>query len=162
MKKLLTSLSMAGALALSAPAALAQDLDEGLAAFQAADYQAALAEFRPLAEQGDANAQLVLGLMYISGQGVAQDYGEAARLYRLAAEQGVAPAQLNLGVMYGIGEGVTQDMVRAYMWFDLAAALGNDNAKRGRDKVAQELSPEQIAEAERLATQCQARDYQGC
>ena len=64
--------------------------------------------------------------------------------------------------MYATGEGVTQDMVRAYMWFDLAAALGNENAKGARDQAAQDLSPAQIAEAQRLATQCQARDYQGC
>ena len=100
MKKLLTSLSVAGALALSAPAALAQDLDAGLAAFQAGDYRAALAEFRPLAEQGDANAQSNLGVMYYNGQGVAQDYGEAARLYRLAAQQGHADAQRALGILY--------------------------------------------------------------
>ena len=100
--------------------------------------------------------------MYVYGQGVAQDYGEAVRFYRLAAEQGYAPAQFNLGVSYATGEGVAQDMVRAYMWFDLAAALGNDSARKNRDLAAESLSPEQIAEAKQMATQCQARDYQGC
>ena len=198
MKKLLTSLGMAGALALGAQPALAQDFDAGAAAYKAGDYEAALAEFRSLAEQDDAEAQYKLGVMYDNGQGVLQDYGEAARLYRLAAEQGYALAQHNLGVMYdngqgvvqdygeavrlyrlaaeqghaeaqhnlgvmsAIGQGVAQDMVRAYMWFDLAAALGNDSGRRNRDIVARSLSPEQIAEAKRLATQCKARDYQGC
>ena len=100
--------------------------------------------------------------MYVNGQGVAQDYSEAVRLYRLAAEQGVAEAQANLGLMYVTGQGVAQDMVRAYMWFDLAAALGNDSARKNRDLAAESLSPEQIAEAKRMATQCKARDYKGC
>ncbi|MEO0810898.1 MAG: sel1 repeat family protein, partial [Pseudomonadota bacterium] len=82
MKKLLTSLGMAGALALGAQPVLAQDIEAGVAAYAAGDYQAALAELRPLAEQGDADVQYVLGVMYYTGQGVAQDYGEAARLYR--------------------------------------------------------------------------------
>ena len=97
MKKLLISLSMAGALALSAQPALAQDFDAGLAAFKAGNFEAALAEFRPLAEQGDAKAQYNLGVMYVAGQGVTQDYGEAARLLRLAAEQGFAQAQSMAG-----------------------------------------------------------------
>ena len=162
MKKLLISLSIAGALALSAQPALAQDFGAGLAAYEVGDYETALAEFRPLAEQGDAQAQRNLGLMYYNGQGVAQDYGEAVRLFRLAAEQGIADSQLNLGLLYSWGQGVAQDMVRAYMWFDLAAALGNDNGWRVRDLAAESLSPEQIAEAKRMATQCKARDYKGC
>ena len=162
MKKLLTSLGMAGALALSAQPVLAQDIEAARAASAAGDYEAALAQLRPLAERGDAEAQTYIGAMYAAGEGVAQDYGEAARLLRLAAEQGFAKAQYNLGVMYATGQGVTQDMVRAYLWFDLAAALGDDNGRRYRDMAAWSLSPAQIAEAKRLATQCQARDYQGC
>ena len=52
------------------------------------------------AEQGYADAQFSLGLMYDSGQGVAQNYVEAAKWYRRAAEQGEAAARNNLGIMY--------------------------------------------------------------
>ncbi|MEO0907313.1 MAG: sel1 repeat family protein, partial [Pseudomonadota bacterium] len=83
MKKLLTSLGMAGALALGAQPVLAQDFEAGVAAYEEGDYEAALAEFRPLAEQDDADAQYNLGVMYLDGHGVAQDYGEAVRLFRL-------------------------------------------------------------------------------
>ena len=55
---------------------------------------------RLAAEQGDADAQKVLGDMYKQGQGVPRDYQEALKWYRLAAEQGNAKAQHNLGVMY--------------------------------------------------------------
>jgi uncharacterized protein len=75
-------------------------------AFKRGDYAAALREWRPLAEQGHAKAQSILGSMYDDGQGVPQDYAEAARRYRKAAEQGYAFAWLKLGSMYGIGEGV--------------------------------------------------------
>ena len=56
-------------------------------------------ELRARAEQGDADAQANLGLMYYNGEGVPQDYAEAVRWFRLAAEQGDADAQYNLGVM---------------------------------------------------------------
>ena len=46
-----------------------------------------LTELKSLAETGDSSAQLSLGLMYESDQGVLQDYKEAVKWYRLAAEQ---------------------------------------------------------------------------
>ncbi|MBL0641313.1 sel1 repeat family protein, partial [Aeromonas veronii] len=52
------------------------------------------------AEQGDAEAQFNMGLMYDQGQGVPQDDGQAMAWYRLAAEQGHVGAQFNLGWMY--------------------------------------------------------------
>ena len=57
-------------------------------------------EAKRLAEDGDAEAQNDLGVMYGNGEGVPQDYKEAVKWYRLAAEQGVAAAQYNLGGMY--------------------------------------------------------------
>ena len=84
---------------------------------------------RALAEQGDAEAQRNLGIMYDNGQGVPQDYAEAARWFRLAADQGVASAQFNLGVMYDDGRGVPQDDVQAVRWYRLAADQGDARAQ---------------------------------
>jgi TPR repeat protein len=56
--------------------------------------------YRLAADQGDADAQFNLGVMYDTGRGVPQDDAEAERWYRLAADQGDANAQSNLGVMY--------------------------------------------------------------
>ena len=78
----------------------AQDLFAGLAAYGAGDYATALREWTPLAEQGDADAQSNLGLMYAEGDGVPQDYAEAVRWYQLAAEQGHAGAQARLQAVY--------------------------------------------------------------
>lgn len=101
---------------------LAQDYDKGLAAAQSGDFATALKEWRPLAEQGNAEAQLNLGFMYSDGKGVPQDYAEVAKWYRMAAEQGYAGAQYNLGLRYKNGEGVLQDNIMAHMWYNIASA----------------------------------------
>ena len=78
--------------------------------------------------------------------------------YRLAAEPGHAGAQNNLGIMYQKGQGVPQDYVQAHMLFNLAAsrfstseAEGRNQAAKNRDIAASKMTPEQIAEAQRLA-----------
>jgi uncharacterized protein len=124
----------------------------------------ALKWFRLAAEQGDASAQLHLGNMYAQGQGVPQDQAKAGKWYRLAAEQGFAQAQYNLGLWYATGEGGEADNVSAHMWFNLAAARfpstdmrNRSLAVRNRDVVAGRLTPEQLADAQRLARQWQSR-----
>ena len=84
-----------------------------------------LLETRRLAEQGDASAQLILGLMYDNGEGVPEDDAEAVRWYHMAAEQGLALAQYNLGGMYANGEGVPEDDAEAVRWFRMAAEQGD-------------------------------------
>ena len=123
-------------------------IDEGVAAYNRGDYGAALLEWRPLAEQGDASAQLNLGYMYDNGYGVTEDYKEAMKWYRRAAEQGNARAQYNLGLMYEGGYGVPQNNVQAHMWYDIA---GVELAVSYRDSVALRMSLEQIAEAHKLS-----------
>jgi TPR repeat protein len=93
--------------------------------------------------------------MYNRGQGVPQDYSEAVKWYRLAAEQGSANAQYVLGIMYANGRGVPQNDVQAHMWFNLAAsrapASERDEAIKMRNVAASDMTPAQIAEAQRLA-----------
>ena len=125
--------------------------DEGAAAYERGDYETAVKEWRSAAEQGNAAAQFQLGVMYANGQGVPQDYAEAVKWWRLAAEQGDAVAQLLLGTMYANGRGVAQDYVLAHMWFNLAAAQVDEMARGNRDSAAEHMTPEQIAEAQRLA-----------
>ena len=71
---------------------------------------------RALAEQGDAQAQYALGVLYTHGRGVPQDYTAAMSWYRKAAEQGDAQAQYNLGVSYRTGRGVAKDDAAAVLW----------------------------------------------
>jgi len=97
------------------------DWEAGVDAYQAGDYKTALKEFRPLAEQGDADAQFNLGVMYEDGQGVTQDYKKALKWYRLAAEQGDATAWHQLGVMHHYGWGVKTNYKEALRFYRLAA-----------------------------------------
>ena len=103
--RLLLSIVVGLALMLALP--VLADFQAGQDAYKRGDYDTALKEFRPLAEQGHAGAQYNLGVMYDKGRGVLQDYQEAVRWYRLAAEQGIASAHNNLGVMYDKGRGVS-------------------------------------------------------
>ena len=78
--------------------AIAVRLSDAEDAFDAGDYEKAAMIFRSLAEKGDSEAQINLGMMYYRGQGVPQDYLEAVTWYRLAAKQGNPFAQLDLGM----------------------------------------------------------------
>ena len=97
---------------LAATPALA-DIDRGEAAFERGDYETAPGVFRPLAAEGDAQAQHNLGFMYYRGEGVEQDFAAALNWFRKAAAQGSAPAQARLGKMYYRGKGVAKDHAMA-------------------------------------------------
>jgi len=110
-----------------------------------------LEQMRPLAEEGDMRAQFILGSLYDDGEGVPEDDAEAIRWYRLAAEQGAVTAQVLLGIKYWEGEGVPEDFVLAYMWLNLGAAQGHENGQELKDILEQQMTREQIAEAQRLS-----------
>jgi Sel1 repeat len=86
----------------------------------------------PPAEQGDAAAQLQLGMHYYNGVDPRQrpDYAEALKWFRLAADQGNVDAQDRVGMMYYFGRGVPRDYTEAAHWYLLAAQAGNDHAQR--------------------------------
>ncbi len=62
--------------------------------------------------------------------------------------------------MYHFGQGVQPDYVSAHMWINLAAAQGYENAQEKRDFVAKRMTPEQIAEAQRMAREWMAKHQQ--
>jgi hypothetical protein len=90
--------------------------------------------FRLAADQGHADGQYLLGVMYVEGKGVAKDLTEAVRLFRLAADQGLAEGQYRLGAMYLAGKGVAKDEVEGARLYRLAADQGLAQA---RDALAQ-------------------------
>ena len=122
------------------------------------DQAAAFKWYLKAAQQGDAVAQNQVGNMHATGQGTAKNYAEAMSWYTKAAESGDASAQNNLGSMYATGKAVTRDLVQAHKWYTLAAAhfppdeaAFRDKAVRNADTIAARMTPEQIAEAQRLA-----------
>ena len=131
--------------------ASSSDFQKGVDAYNKRDYATALREWRPLAEQGHADAQTRLGWMYAEGEGGPEDDKEAMKWYRLAAEQGYAPAQFSLGYMYARGEGVPKDYVEAHKWVILAAANGNEAGVFLRDEFEKLMTPSQIEKAQNLS-----------
>ena len=114
-------LALAAALFAGLAAPAWADVEGGLAAYARGDYETAFREFKTLAEQGDAEAQFNLGVMYHIGEGVTPDYAQAMQWYWLAAEQEHIAAQYNLGLMYANGQGVPQDYTEATNWYRRAA-----------------------------------------
>ena len=108
-------------------------------------------QLRKAAEQGDAELQCNLTLAYIRGNGVPQDYAEAVKWYRLVAEQGDVDAIFKLGSSYYNGKGVPRDDVLAYMWLNIAAVSGIENSKTDMANLSKRMTPEQIAEAQKLS-----------
>ena len=108
--------------------ATAQDYDKGMAAYKRGDYAVALREWRPLAEEGKAPAQLALGRLYLNGLGVSQDKVLGAKLIRQAAEKGHSFAQAYLALLFQRGEGVQQDFAEMGKWLWLAAEQGETRA----------------------------------
>jgi TPR repeat protein len=142
--------------------AFSAGFQKGLTAAQSGDFATALREWTPLAKQGNANAQTLLGTMYEEEKGVPQDYKTAVKWYRLAAEQGGALAPTRLGFMYYKGKGVSQNIVFAYMWWNIAVSSGNKNAVKNRDIAAKRMTPSQLKTAQKLARECVRKKYKGC
>ena len=88
-------------------------------------------DVRVLAEQGDANAQRLLGIKYYKGDGVPKDASLAAEWLRKAANQGDPESQTILAAMYTLGDGVPKDAPQAVEWYRKAAEQGFAAAQLG-------------------------------
>ena len=84
--------------------------------------------FPKAAEQGKAEAQYNLGLIYINGQGIKQNYKKAKEWFTKAAEQDLANAQYNLAVMYYNGNGGRSNLSLAKKWIGKACENGHKEA----------------------------------
>ena len=135
-----------------------EPLGDAAEAFSRGDYETAYRLIKPSAEQGLSVAQFNLGILYENGLGVPQDYAEAVKWYRKAAEQGHVFAQCCLGVMYVFGQGVPQDYILAHLWLNLAISRfpasereRREDAENGREYLESLMTPDQVAEAQKLA-----------
>ena len=77
-------------------AAFAGPWEDGMAAYNRGDYMPAIRLFRPLAEQGNAKAQNVLGVMFRKGEGVPKNPVRAHMWFSFAAKRGEAGAKAEL------------------------------------------------------------------
>lgn len=125
------------------------------------------------AEEGSVDAQINLGDEYVEGLNVSQNMDEAIRWYRNAAEQGSRDAQLELINIYDLGiGGVRKDYVQEYMWLEiLANSASKDQIRKttlivkmrtslNREEIGKKMTPDQIAEAQRLASEWRSKHPQ--
>jgi uncharacterized protein len=142
----------------AAGAAATEPRNDGQAAYNRADYAAAMQIWKPLAEAGDKYSQFHVGFMYAYGKGVPADFAEAAKWYRLAADQGDAIAAAALGYLYLKGLGVPVDNQQAFVWLKISNDNGDRDTERNLSAAANELTEEQRAEAERMVSEWEAQN----
>ena len=132
---------------LLAPAAARADMQAGWQAYTAGDYEAAIREWQPLAEDGDYQAAYALGMAFqIKGEPAS-----AVPWYEQAASAGLAEAQILLGTIYARGNDVPRDLVRAYAWLYRAVEKNSPNAQLILESVAGLMTPEEIEAAKALS-----------
>lgn len=129
---LVLSLFLAAAMFAGCKKKTSEDYIKGKAAYDVKDYKEAARHFSIAAQQGDADAQCMLGKCYSQGIGVELNYSEAAKWFRKAADKGNAEAQFRLGnFCYGNGEGVDRDLNEAAKWLKKAADQNYAKAQFG-------------------------------
>jgi TPR repeat protein len=105
-----------------------------------------------LAKKGNTQAQNNLGMMYMTGVGVAKNYSEAMKWLERSASKGNTQAMMNLASMYRDGSGVLPNNELAYSWFNLAADRSTSTedkqyASQNVQELSKRLSNEQIGNA---------------
>jgi len=111
-----------------------------------------VAEWKALAEKGDAEAQYNLAEALRKGEGVEADEKEASKWYQRSANQGYAEAQFAMGFVYrGGGNGFPMDKVMSYTWFYLASKNGETRALGMLNDIAWGMSEAEIKEGRRKA-----------
>src|ERR1039457_3954197 len=125
------------------------------------DYGEAVRWLRKAADAGETEAAFYLGWAYEEGEGVTQDFAEGARWFRRAADAGNVSAQCKLGWAYQKGEGVPQNYILAHMWVNLCTSGSSGNEQKvfaeSRDEIAQKMTPQEVAEAQRMAAEWKAK-----
>lgn len=101
----------------------ADGFDEGVVAFNTSDYQAALRMLQAPAENGNVDAQYLLGLIYINGlaDGRRNSY-MAEKWFGMAAQAGHTAAQVQLAFLYQDSSAPVYNPLAAYRWFDILIA----------------------------------------
>jgi len=131
-------------------------------AYDQGDYETALEEWLPLAEDGFDMAQRRVAWLYYDGKGVPENTDEALWWLERAGESGYWRALKDLGVLYRIGVGLDQDPVETYKWYTLALEMNpDDDGLAGlRMAVSKALSDEEIVEANRRADEWRAAHWE--
>ncbi len=115
------------------------------------DPREAVLWYRLAATQRHVESFYRLCVLSDNGRGVPQNYHDALRWCHLAADQGHARAMFIIGAYYDKARVAPRDVVQAHRWYNLAAANGYEEGATWRDRLALDMTPAQIAEAQLLA-----------
>ncbi len=139
------------------------ELAAGREAYARGEFAVAWRELEPVAREGSAEAQYLIGRMLARGEGRAANPGRAAEWYRRAAERGSAEAQNNLGLLYEAGTGVARDASVAAKWYRRAAKSGFAVAAFNLARLLESgvEGTDGTAEAERWYRRSAARGHAG-
>ena len=101
----------------------------------------------------DGTTRNACGAKHARGQGDQMARFEMADLESAAIAQTPATADTfyDLGIKYSVDGSVPVDFIAAHKWFNLAAMKGNKEAVRLRQEIAANMSPAEIAQAQRAA-----------
>lgn len=136
----------------------------GLKWYQQGSFDIAKKFWKPLAEEGDCDAEYAMGLLYYSGAGVRRNYDEAVMYWTDAARKGQTQAQNALGAAYthmGVsyasinckkGCGLKKNLIEGYRWYGLASKSGSPRevktAQISIERISAQMSTEQIEQAQ--------------
>ncbi|MDD5762714.1 MAG: tetratricopeptide repeat protein [bacterium] len=113
------------------------------------------------AENGDPEAQYMLGNAYYDGCMLKRNNSEAVKWYRRAAEQGDPDAPIMLAISYENGFGVPRDELQAYMWYSVATSRRVEDTYKNyiewRDDAGRKLTPEQLEKAQKMTREWEAK-----
>lgn len=129
-----------------APARVAQ-LEAAVAAIEGGRPAQARRLLKPLADDGSALAETLLGGLHARGLGGPRDLPAAVGFWWRAAQRGYAPAQLALAQALASGQGVGASPDQAYRWALLAARSGDDAVRAAAERLRIDLGRRIGAEA---------------
>lgn len=111
--------------------------------------------YEKAAEQGDIDSILTIARFYTEGIGVEKDLSKAFYWLSKGVEQDDGAAELYIAKYYAEGISTKKDLVKAYMMYDLAGTAGVPH----KDKLAKQMTPEQIQEAIQKSRQWQEEHH---
>jgi TPR repeat protein len=112
------------------------------------DVAEAIKWLRRASAKGYPRAQMQLGQLFLQGRGVPQDPAEAACWFHKAADQGDPEACEMLGFCFERGRGLPRDLAEAFLWYSLAADGENSSAQRKLKRLANKITPMELAEGQ--------------
>jgi len=113
-------------------------------------------------DNGSAEAEYRLGLIYVGGDGVPSNYSQGFKFLIASAKKGYNHAQGEVSSLYLSGKGVRQNLILAHVWSNIGTANKDEFSSIIRRRVEEKLSPAEINQAQEIASRCLASNYKEC